>query len=124
MKNCFCGTAKPFSSCCNPLIKGTLPAESAEKLMRSRYSAYVTSSVDYLVNTTHISKRGSLVRKDITDWAKSNVWLSLEILYADENTVEFKAHFRDRKGKKQVHHEKSSFVFEDKRWFYLDGTFE
>ena len=92
--------------------------------MRSRYSAYVTGAVDYIIDTTHISSKGNLIRKDVLEWAKSNIWQSLEIIYADIDTVEFKAYFKDQKGKKQVHHERSSFIFENDVWFYLDGVFK
>ena len=122
MKKCFCGANKPFSGCCGPIIKG-LKADSAEKLMRSRYSAYVTHAIDYLIATTHPSKIPGLVRKEIEEWAKTNVWQSLEILNSSEFSVEFKAHFRNSKGKVQIHHEKSAFVYENDSWYYLDGEF-
>lgn len=122
MKKCFCGADKPFSACCSPIIKG-LKADSAEKLMRSRYSAYATHATDYLIETTHPSKRQSVVRKEIEEWAKTNVWQQLEIVNSSEFIVEFKAHYKDRKGKTQVHHEKSTFVFENDVWYYLDGKF-
>lgn len=123
MKNCFCGSDQPFSRCCGPVIKGTIRADSAEKLMRSRYSAYVMAAVDYLIATTHISKRAQLSKKEIEQWAKTNNWQGLEIIRADTFTVEFKALFRDRSGKKQIHHEKSAFVFENECWYYVDGVF-
>lgn len=122
MKKCFCGANEPFSSCCGPIIRG-LKADSAEKLMRSRYSAYVTHAIDYLIETTHPSKRQALVRKEIEEWAKSNIWQQLEIVGSSEFIVEFRAHYKDRKGKNQVHHEKSTFVFENDSWYYLDGEF-
>ena len=91
--------------------------------MRSRYSAYVTCSVDYLIATTHISKRSSLSRKEIEQWAKTNSWQRLEVVRSHTFTVEFKAHFKDRNSKPLVHHEKSTFVFEQGCWYYLDGVF-
>ncbi|MDQ6479108.1 YchJ family metal-binding protein [Dyadobacter sp. LHD-138] len=123
MKTCFCGSDQPYSRCCGPVIKGTVKATSAEKLMRSRYSAYVMAAVDYLVDTTHHSKRAGLDKKDIENWAKTNSWQKLEIVNASTFSVEFKAYFRDRSGKKQVHHEKSAFVFENDSWYYVDGVF-
>ena len=123
MKTCFCGSDQPYSRCCGPIIKGTVKAISAEKLMRSRYSAYVMAEVDYLFETTHASKRAGLDKKDIEQWAKTNRWLQLEIIKAETFSVEFKAYFRDSSGKKQVHHEKSAFVFENGNWFYVDGVF-
>jgi SEC-C motif domain protein len=124
MKSCFCGSAQPFSKCCGPIIKGSVQASSAEKLMRSRYSAYVVSAIDYLIDTTHFSKRAGLSRKEIDQWARSNTWQKLEIIRADSFTVEFKAFFRDRSSKQQVHHEKSTFAFEDGNWYYVDGVFD
>ena len=91
--------------------------------MRSRYSAYVMGEVDYLFETTHTSQRAGLDKKDIEQWAKSNRWQRLEIIGAETFLVEFKAYFTDKSGKKQVHHEKSSFVFENGNWFYVDGVF-
>lgn len=123
MKSCYCGSDQPFSKCCNPIIKGIVNANSAEKLMRSRYSAYVVGATDYLIATTHVSERQLLSKKEIEQWAKTNVWQKLEIVKADTFSVEFKAYFRDRSGKNQVHHEKSTFVFEDGKWLYVDGIF-
>ncbi|MCF2443742.1 YchJ family protein [Dyadobacter sp. CY345] len=123
MKTCFCGSDQPYSRCCGPIIKGTANAASAEKLMRSRYSAYVMAEVDYLFDTTHVSKRAALSKKDIRQWAKSNNWQKLEIIAADTFTVEFNAYFKDKSGKQQIHHEKSTFAFENGSWYYLDGIF-
>lgn len=123
MKICFCGSDKPFSRCCGPIIQGNIVANSAEKLMRSRYSACVICNADYLIATTHISKRSSISKKEVEQWAKANSWHRLEILHSDTFTVEFKAYFRDRSAKQQVHHEQSTFVFEEENWYYLDGVF-
>jgi SEC-C motif-containing protein len=122
MKTCFCGSDQPYSRCCGPIIKGTIKATSAEKLMRSRYSAYVMGAVDYLYETTHISERAGLSKKDIENWAKANNWQKLEVMHADTFTVEFKAYYTDRQGKRQIHHEKSTFVFEGGEWYFLNGV--
>ncbi|HEV7383132.1 MAG TPA: YchJ family metal-binding protein [Dyadobacter sp.] len=123
MKNCFCGNKQPYSRCCAPLINGNLKAASPEELMRSRFSAYVMAAVDYLYETTHLSQRLNTSKPDIEQWAKSNSWKQLEVLDAEGNTVEFKAHYRSKDGKLHIHHEKSSFVFENDNWYYVDGIF-
>lgn len=123
MKNCYCGSDQPFSNCCSPVIKGVTPANSAEKLMRSRYSAYVVAAIDYLIATTQVMERALLNRREVEIWAKTNRWQKLEIISSDTFTVEFKAHFVNKAGRKQVHHEKSTFVFENGAWYYLDGEF-
>lgn len=123
MIKCYCGVETIFENCCKPIITGEKKAISAEQLMRSRYSAYCTQAADYLVETTHESTRKFHRKSDILEWSKSNTWLKLEIISATENTVEFKAYYLDESLKATIHHEKSTFVFEDGIWFYVDGIF-
>jgi len=120
---CYCGSAKGFQDCCEPLIKGAEKASTAESLMRSRYSAYATHAVDYLMATTHPSERKYHSKSEILNWAVSNQWLKLEIVNATENIVEFKAYFRDHLLVEQIHHEKSTFKFENGSLYYVDGVF-
>ena len=47
METCPCGSAKPYSQCCEPLIRGER-ALTPEALMRARYSAYVNTEVDFI----------------------------------------------------------------------------
>lgn len=121
--DCYCGSGQLFSNCCEPFIKGIQNAPTAEKLMRSRYSAYVVQAADYLMATTHSSTRRNHSKSAILEWSKSNQWLRLEILNATEDIVEFKAYFLDSHLKAQMHHEQSFFKKEKKIWFYVDGTF-
>lgn len=123
MSNCYCGNSFPFQDCCEPYIKGIDNAPTAEKLMRSRYSAFATGAADYLVNTTHISKRRFHNKKDILAWSQANKWLKLEVLASTETTVTFKAYYLDEKLKAQVHYEHSTFKFENGKWFYVDGEY-
>ena len=123
MSNCYCGNSIPFQDCCEPYIKGITNAPTAKKLMRSRYSAFATGAADYLVNTTHISKRRLHNKKDILAWSQANKWLKLEVLASTENTVTFKAYYLDENLKAQVHYEHSTFKFENNRWFYVDGEY-
>lgn len=123
MSNCYCGNSIPFQDCCEPYIKGIANAPTAEKLMRSRYSAFATGAADYLVNTTHISKRRFHNKKDILAWSQANKWLKLEVLASTETTVTFKAYYLDENLKAQVHYEHSTFKFENNKWFYVDGEY-
>jgi len=92
--------------------------------MRSRFSAYSTVNIDYLVSTTHPSKRHRFSRNEIEDWAKSNQWLKLEIVESLPTVVEFKAHYTQGLNPPQIHHERSTFVLENGKWYYLDGIFK
>lgn len=123
MSNCYCGNSIPFQDCCEPYIKGIANAPTAEKLMRSRYSAFATGAADYLVNTTHISKRRLHNKKDILAWSQANKWLKLEVLASTETTVTFKAYYLDENLKAQVHYEHSTFKLEDGKWFYVYGEY-
>ncbi len=128
---CFCGESKPFSDCCEPIIKGEIQAITAEQLMRSRYSAYASVEPKYLMQTTHRSLLKSQNEADIRAWAEENKWQKLEVISTQkgqvedsEGEVEFKAYFIDYEGKLQVHHEKSTFVKEAGKWFYLSGIID
>ena len=123
MSNCYCGNSIPFQDCCEPYIKGIANAPTAEKLMRSRYSAFATGAADYLVNTTHISKRRFHNKKDILAWSQANKWLKLEVIASTETTVTFKAYYLDENLKAQVHYEHSTFKLENGKWFYVDGEY-
>lgn len=122
-KSCYCGSFVSFSECCEPFLITNKTAPTAEKLMRSRYSAYVVQDADYLLTTTHISTRKNHSKSDILEWSKSNNWLKLEIISSAESTVEFKAYYLDNLLHAYIHHEKSRFKFENGKWFYVDGKF-
>jgi SEC-C motif-containing protein len=97
-----------------------LPAPDAEALMRSRYSAFVLQQADYLRATWHAS-----TRPDTLDFELGTRWLGLEVRRhqvtgPDAAEVEFVARYR-LGGKATRLHEKSRFVREEGRWFYVDG---
>src|SRR5688572_15121619 len=48
---CPCGTQIEFDKCCNPFISGATFPTTAEKLMRSRYTAYALGNFNYLKET-------------------------------------------------------------------------
>lgn len=121
MQNCYCGSGKSFSECCEPYILGKLKAPTAEALMRSRYSAYCIAAADYLMVTTHSSTRKHHNLQDILAFANQNHWVKLEVLFTAENCVEFKAYYLDSHLKPQMHHERSVFKKEGSQWYYVDG---
>ncbi|MEQ1659319.1 MAG: YchJ family metal-binding protein, partial [Hylemonella sp.] len=97
------------------------PAPDAEALMRSRYSAFVLERADYLLATWHASTRPSQLSFDA-----DVKWLGLEVkqhqpIDATHAEVEFVARQRDRSGRAVRLHERSRFVREHGRWFYVDG---
>ena len=122
-KYCYCGSLTTFESCCQKFINFSQNAKSPEDLMRSRYSAYATQAIDYLISTTALFQRQSLSKREILIWSQSNQWNKLEIITSTTNTVEFKAYYTDSKNLSYIHHEKSTFGIEDGKWCYVDGEF-
>jgi SEC-C motif-containing protein len=47
--------------------------------MRSRYSAYATGNIDYIVDTHDPDRKGEVDRKNTELWSKSSEWVGLEI---------------------------------------------
>ena len=121
---CPCGTNLEYQACCELYHKGLAKPETAEQLMRSRYSAFAKKNEQYVLDTWHPSERSEEIdlKKDLT-W-----WLGLEILNTSlgqvgdlAGEVEFIASYRLRKREYKLH-ERSSFVKEDGQWFYVDGV--
>lgn len=126
-KKCFCSRDLAFEQCCQPLIQGTTPAENAEALMRSRYTAYVIENYPYILQTYASKQRASLNVSQLADSALDTQWLRLQVLahHPKQNTaqVEFKA-FYQVDGRYYVMHELSDFVLEDGHWCYTTGVIQ
>ena len=123
--NCHCGNTKTYQECCEIFHRNNGKTETAEQLMRSRYSAFVLADGNYLMATHHSSTRPIKEKKAIVKWAKSVQWIRLEVLETTngtendtEGTVTFNAYFFEN-GNVDVIHEKSAFVKENDQWFYL-----
>jgi len=120
---CFCGSGAEYGNCCGPVIAGERPAASAEQLMRSRYSAYVLENSEYLLASWHPDTRPATL-----DLAASSIrWSGLSINACQggqpgdsSGRVEFIARYQQGDVSGAVH-ENSRFVFEQGRWYYLDG---
>lgn len=120
---CPCDPSRRYADCCARWHAGppALQAPDAERLMRSRYSAYVLGLADYLRATWHESTRPDVIEPD----PPGLKWLGLEVrrhiaIDADHATVEFVARSK-LGGRAHRLHETSRFVREDGRWFYVDG---
>src|SRR5205085_1018293 len=116
------GRPLPFARCCGPYLAdfAQRPAPDAESLMRSRYSAFVLQDGDYLLATWHPSRRPEHI-----DFEPGVKWLGLEVrahraMDASHAEVEFVARSRQA-GRAHRLHERSRFVQEAGRWYYVDG---
>lgn len=118
---CPCGSGKNFADCCQPFLQNKARPASPEQLMRSRYSAFATGSIDYLIATHHPSKHQADDRQSLAETIATTEWLSLRVLNASGKFVDFVA-FHQTGGNIGQLHEKSEFVFENGRWYYLSGV--
>ena len=122
-KYCPCCSGKLYEECCQPFHSEEKFAPTAEKLMRSRFSAFAIPNSEYLWKTTLPSKRKFHDKNDLESWGKENTWTKLEIIQSSEREVEFKAYFTDKFRKENIHHELSTFKKVDKKWYYVSGKF-
>lgn len=95
--------------------------------MRSRYSAYCTGNIDYLIATHHPSRRSADMRRCLNQTINQVTWLGLNVVAthkgqpADQTgMVEFVAVYQQGASLAQLH-ERSQFLRQQGRWFYLEG---
>ena len=127
---CPCGSEKKYKKCCKVFHDGINPKNALE-LMKSRYSAYAVGNSHYIMDTTH--ENNSEYRQDKISW-ENNIrqfindteFKSLEIIeFVDgfiEAYVTFKANI-DINKKDSSFREKSKFVKQNDKWYYLSGEF-
>jgi len=126
---CPCGSEKESSNCCNPLLNGIKDANTAEELMRSRYTAFTRADINYLVRTQLPSAglRKEKERKKLKKWAQSVEWLYLSVMKTidggeDDETgkVIFRAFYIQNEEYENIY-EESLFEKIEGKWFYIDG---
>jgi SEC-C motif domain protein len=122
---CPCGSGAPFNACCQPIIEGTREPETAEQLMRARYSAFVTGAIDFIVSSTHSKSRNEIDMEFIRQWSETSTWRGLQILETrDVNDkkafVSFEAQFT-QDDEDHSHREKSLFERENGEWRFVTG---
>ena len=122
---CPCGLGVRYGDCCGALHSGRAVATTPEQLMRSRYSAYVLLNDEYLRHSWHASTRPAEL-----DLTPTMQWLGLTItdaplpiLTGSEGWVEFNARFL-LAGRIEHLRERSRFLYEQGRWFYVDGQLQ
>lgn len=134
---CPCG-GPALDTCCGPFHAGLAVPQTAESLMRSRYTAYTLGNEAYLRATWHPS---TCPKGPIVDENERLQWLGLQVKSTlrlrqrkvntpespDRDTVEFVARYKIG-GRAHRLHEVSNFVRETDssgvpRWYYLDGSF-
>ena len=119
---CPCGCPGTYEACCGRLHRQEAVAADAQELMRSRYSAFVKKDVAYLLQTWHASTRPTELALD-----EPIRWVSLKIVSFEPGAKEAFVSFEARgkyNGRAFCQRERSRFLCELGRWYYLDGEVE
>lgn len=124
---CSCQSGKNFGQCCEPIITDVKQAETAEQLMRARYTAYTQVNMNFIEKTHDPKTKHDIDLEANRKWAETTKWTGLEILETEQGgkddetgTVEFKATFATEDGP-QTHHELAEFRKQDGSWYFSDG---
>ena len=133
MAPCPCCSGNQFEQCCKPYLSGEASPDTAEKLMRSRYSAYVKENFQYVLDTYAEPVRQTLTTNELKESAEGTEWLALAVedsIHAakkvvddnqsDEAYVTFTAFYAIGDSFFKLH-ETSRFVKEAGIWRYIDG---
>jgi len=111
-----------------PLIEGDRSAQTAEALLRSRYTAYTKAKATYILQTVHPDMRSQHDEKSILEWAQQSDWHGLQIISTTgggpqdtEGRVEFIAEYT-QKSVRTNHHEIADFKKIDDTWYFYDGN--
>ena len=125
---CPCGSGKPFATCCEPILNLATKAETAEQLMRARYTAYATCNIDFLYGSSGTDVQAEFDPEASRRWAEGSDWQGMQVLATekggtqdDEGVVEFIAKYSVN-GTAFEHHERSLFQRVDGEWKFIDGT--
>ena len=118
---CYCGSHRAFSACCQPYIECQALPERPEQLMRSRYSAFALANKDYILQTWCPLHRPTVLNLD-----SNQKWLGLKVVRAgqlqERGFVEFIARYRVGGGRAERLHELSEFVRVGDQWLYVKAT--
>jgi len=125
--NCPCGNDTDYKICCQPFLKGTAQPQTAEQLMRSRYTAYTKAKISYIKNTMQGPALKNFDLKSAKVWVKQATWISLNVLNTkagssddEQGWVEFIATYKDKRGIHELH-ELSEFHKINGKWYYVSG---
>jgi SEC-C motif-containing protein len=124
---CPCSSTLPYSKCCEPFHNKKAFPDTAEKLMRSRYSAFQKKLLHYLIDTHHPEHFNPLIIEEIQESFNTCAWQKLSIISShkggvedNDGTIEFRAHYA-KDGTLDNHHEISYFIRIDGKWYYQEA---
>ena len=125
---CPCGTTKTLADCCGPFLEGLKLPETAEALMRSRYTAFSKGDVDYIEKTIAPEALDDFNVDENKEWTKQATFKKLKVLKTERGgpndsrgTVEFVATY-SQNGQGVDHHEVARFRKNGKgQWLFCES---
>lgn len=122
---CPCCSLLKFKECCKPYLEKLKTPQTAEQLMRSRYTAFFLNDFAYIEETMRENALKRFSLKDAISQAKNCKWTGLKVVeHTRENDsafVEFVAEYSSY-GKVFSMREKSLFKKIEGQWFYVDAV--
>lgn len=125
---CPCGSSKSTVDCCQKVISGLERANTADQLMRARYTAHTDANIDFIVSSHHPLTRSEIDQDTTRKWAAESDWLGLTIRDVEDGQeedesgrVEFVARYRDGQGRRHEHYEIALFEKLDGEWYFKDA---
>jgi SEC-C motif-containing protein len=125
---CPCTSGRDYAACCEPIVEQKRKAETAEELMRSRYTAYALGKIDWIVESQSPDGRQFMDRRATEEWSRRAEWHRMEVVETKdggpddaEGFVDFKAYYTIA-GEDITHHEVASFRKVGDTWYFVDGV--
>jgi SEC-C motif-containing protein len=118
---CPCGSGKTFAECCEPIIKRQRVAETAEQVMRSRFTAHVIGAEEHLHRTYVPTVKTPYVAEAETgepmQWTRLVIHSHEPEVRPGMSYVDFTAYYREGDAEKAMH-EKSEFLHQEGEWLF------
>ncbi len=120
---CPCGSNSVYEDCCQLVLADHNKAETAEQLMRSRYTAFVVRHDQHILASWHPKTRPPSLNHEANPvtWIGLKIHTSTDGLPDDtDGSVEFTSSYVE-KGQLCRLREKSTFLREGDLWYYVKG---
>ena len=123
---CPCKSRETYADCCLPFVDWKKKPQTAEQLMRSRYTAYFFRLTDYFFRTTHPDTRDPNLKQELEEMVGDVNWRFLTVVGSSKGgpkdktgKVEFVAEYFLNTEPHQLQ-ERSRFKRYKGDWKYLD----
>jgi SEC-C motif-containing protein len=87
---CPCKSRETYADCCLPFVDWKKKPQTAEQLMRSRYTAFFFRLTDYIFRTTHPDTRDPNLKQELDEMVRDVNWRFLTILGSSKGGPEDK----------------------------------